>query len=235
MENETLKITSVLSDPTRFSIYQYIVNRHRQVTVQEIADEFDIHPNVARLHLTKLEDVNLLTSCSEKTGKGGRPSRLYSVSEQMVNLQFPPRDYQLLSEIAIDTLLSFGETGQKALRDMGRRFGGEAARRAIEAERINLQALDRDSKLDYIRKILYAQGLNPEIEVIDEQTVKFRIFNCTFKETAKKRPEAICQMHQTFLKGIFETFFGDINLIEDNSIMGGCHSCDYTLLKLVEL
>ena len=231
METETLKLTSVLADPTRFAIYQYVVKSHRQVTVQEIAEHFEIHPNVARLHLTKLEDVSLLTSCSEKTGKGGRPSRLYSISEQVVNLQFPPRDYQLLAEIAIDTLLSLGDEGQKALRDMGRRFGHEAAKRAIETERVNLNA-NLVTKLGHIERLICAQGLNPQIEFIDDETIKFRVYNCTFKETAKKMPDSICQMHQTFLRGIFETFLGDISLIEENSIMSGCRSCDYTVIKL---
>ncbi|HJV45665.1 MAG TPA: helix-turn-helix domain-containing protein [Bacillota bacterium] len=231
MENDTLKLTSVLADPTRFAIYQNIVSSHRQVTVQEIADRFEIHPNVARLHLTKLEDVNLLTSCSDKTGKGGRPSRLYSISEQVVNLQFPPRDYQLLAEIAIDSLISLGELGQKALRDMGHRFGYEAAKRAIENDKINLDNCTAEQKLNFTRRLIYAQGLNPEVELIDDNTIKFRIYNCTFKEAAKKLPDQICQMHQTFLRGIFETFFGNVTLIEDNSIMGGCQSCDYTLLQ----
>jgi predicted ArsR family transcriptional regulator len=234
MENDTLKLTSVLADPTRFAIYQYIVTSHKQVTVQEAADQFEIHPNVARLHLTKLEDVSLLTSCSDKTGKGGRPSRLYSVSEQVINLQFPPRDYQMLAEIAIDSLISLGEAGQTALRDMGHRFGCEAAKRAIDNEKIQMNS-STETKLDHIRRLVYAQGLNPEIELIDEDTIKFRIFNCTFKEAAKKSPDQICQMHQTFLRGIFETFFGNITLIEDNSILGGCQSCDYTLLKLADL
>ncbi|RKD24079.1 transcriptional regulator [Ammoniphilus oxalaticus] len=231
MDTETLKLTGVLADPTRFSIYQYVVKSHRQVTVQEIAENFEIHPNVARLHLTKLEDVSLLNSCSEKTGRGGRPSRLYSISEQVVNLQFPPRDYQLLAEIAIDTLVSLGDEGQRALGEMGRRFGNEAARRAIENERVNLDA-SAETKLGHIERLIFAQGLNPELELIDDGTIKFRVHNCTFKETAQKMPDSICQMHQTFLRGMFETFFGDITLIEENSIMGGCKSCDYTIIKL---
>lgn len=231
MENETLRLTSVLADPTRFTIYQHIVNEHKQVTVQEIADQFDIHPNVARLHLTKLEDVNLLSSCSEKTGKGGRPSRLYFLSEQVISLQFPPRDYQLLAEIAIDSLLSLGEIGYKALRDMGRRFGREAAQRALETEKLPPDA-SLERKIEHIRRLVVYQGLNPEIELVDDNTVRFRIFNCTYKEAAKKNPENICQMHQTFLRGIFEVYFGDISLIEENSIMSGCSSCDYSVIKL---
>ena len=100
---QTLKITNVLSDPTRYYIYQYITKKHHEVTVQEIADTFNIHPNVARLHLSKLEDINMLTSETKKTGKGGRPSRLYRLSEEVIQLNFPFRDYQLLAKIAIET------------------------------------------------------------------------------------------------------------------------------------
>ena len=56
---QTLKITNVLSDPTRYYIYTFITKNHKEVTVQEIAENFSIHPNVARLHLSKLEDVNI--------------------------------------------------------------------------------------------------------------------------------------------------------------------------------
>ncbi|TXK86230.1 helix-turn-helix transcriptional regulator, partial [Parageobacillus sp. SY1] len=52
---QTLKITNVLADPTRYHIYEYITKKHKKVSVQEIAEAFNIHPNVARLHLTKLE------------------------------------------------------------------------------------------------------------------------------------------------------------------------------------
>ena len=235
MENETLKLTGVLADPTRFSIYHYIVTHHQSVTVQEIADQFEIHPNVARLHLTKLEDVNLLTSASEKTGKGGRPSRLYYLSDQVVNLQFPPRDYRLLATIAIETLLSLGEVGQKALDDMGFRFGQEAAKQALEKEHLLLSRMTNEEKVEAIQRIIVAQGLNPEIHLVDDRTIRFRVYNCTFKETALKNPASICQMHHMLLIGIFESFFGkDIQLIEENSIMSGCQSCDYTLLRLPE-
>ena len=66
---QTLKITNVLSDPTRYYIYQYVTQKHDEVTVQEIADNFNIHPNVARLHLSKLEDVNMLVSETKKNRK----------------------------------------------------------------------------------------------------------------------------------------------------------------------
>src|SRR5699024_7321649 len=119
MEQQTLKITGVLSDPTRYSIYQYISRQHRDVTVQEIANRFKINGNVARLHLTKLEDVNMLISKTKKTGKGGRPSRFYRLSDEVITLQFPYRDYEKLAEIALETLSSLGDVGKAALVQVG--------------------------------------------------------------------------------------------------------------------
>ena len=234
METDTLKLTGVLSDPTRYAIYQGIASQNKQFNVQEIAEQFSIHPNVARLHLTKLEDVNLLSSVLEKTGKGGRPSRLYSVSDQSVNLQFPPRDYPLLADIAIEALNSLGEIGKKALRETGLRFGREAANKIIFSEKIGLNT-SNETKLAHICHLVNTHGVHPEIEIIDQETIRFRIYSCNFKEAAKKMPESVCQMHHTFLRGIFESFFGNITLLEENSIIGGCDSCNYTLIKMPSL
>jgi predicted ArsR family transcriptional regulator len=119
---QTLKITNVLSDPTRYYIYQFITKRHQEVTVQEVAENFNIHPNVARLHLSKLEDVNMLASETKKTGKGGRPSRLYRLSDDVIQLHFPFRDYMLLSKVAIQTMISLGEEGKKSTIPNGKPF-----------------------------------------------------------------------------------------------------------------
>ncbi|WP_400163172.1 helix-turn-helix transcriptional regulator [Brevibacillus sp. TJ4] len=225
------KLTSALADPTRFSIYQYVANSKQPITVQEIAEHFSIHPNVARLHLTKLEDVNLLISVTDKSGKGGRPSRLYSLSDQVVSLQFPPRDYQLLADIAIESLLSLGEAGKDALITMGYRMGTEMAKRAIAQERINLPELSMEEKLGHINRLVVAQGLRPEIELLNNGCLRFRVHNCTFSDSAKKYPSSICKMHNALLTGIFETYLGNIELREDESMQKGCQSCNYTLIR----
>lgn len=42
MMEHTLKVTNVLSDPTRFNIYQFMIQNRKEVTVTEIAEHFDI-------------------------------------------------------------------------------------------------------------------------------------------------------------------------------------------------
>lgn len=225
---QTLKITSVLSDPTRYYIYQYISKRHNDVTVQEIADNFDIHPNVARLHLSKLEDVNMLISETKKTGKGGRPSRLYRLSDDVIQLHFPFRDYQLLSKIAITTMMSLGEAGKNALYMTGKRFGAELMDQEISRHPQIPEDMSFEQKLNAIKNAATLAGFYPEFEVKDEKTkIYFQIFNCPFKEVAMDHTETVCKMHYEFLRGMFESLFGDIELIEKENMFTGCDSCSY--------
>ncbi|UCZ54569.1 helix-turn-helix domain-containing protein [Bacillus shivajii] len=233
MEQQTLKITSVLSDATRFSIYQYVARQHRDVTVQEIADTFKIHANVARLHLTKLEDVNMLYSDTKKTGKGGRPSRFYRLSDEVVSLQFPYRDYQRLSEITIQALASLGKDGEQALTQCGEQFGLETSKAFVGTLDKSLNEFTPEEKVKFIEKISLNQGLNPEIYYNeDKNEVVFRVFNCTFKELAKEN-YAVCKMHHAQIKGIFKYFFGDITLKQESNMLHPDEmTCTYTTAVL---
>lgn len=229
MEQQTLKITGVLSDPTRFSIYQYVGRQHRDVTVQEIADTFKIHANVARLHLTKLEDVNMLVSDTKKTGKGGRPSRFYRLSDEVISIQFPFRDFQRLSEIAIETLSELGPEGHKALVKTGNRFGYESAKEFVSSMNEDPDVMHPQEKIKFIERIALNQGLNPEIHYDDETSeVTFRIFNCTFKEIAQYN-RGICSMHHALINGIFSFFFDEMKLDEESNMFKDNEiACTYT-------
>lgn len=225
---QTLKITGVLSDPTRYKIYHYITKRHKDVTVQEIAEQFEIHPNVARLHLSKLEDVYMLVSETKKTGRGGRPSRLYRLSDDVVQLNFPFRDYKLLSKIAIRTMMSLGEEGKKALYLTGKQMGIEMMEQEMARQRVLNEQLNFDQKIAIMKNAATIAGFYPELEVNEDQTkIYFQIFNCPFKEIAVEHHDAVCSMHIEFLKGMFESLFDNIELIEKENIISGCESCTY--------
>ena len=223
---QTLKITNVLSDPTRYYIYQYITKRHQEVTVQEVAENFNIHPNVARLHLSKLEDVNMLASETKKTGKGGRPSRLYRLSDDVIQLHFPYRDYMLLSKVAIQTMITLGEVGKEALYMTGKRFGTEVIEQEM-AKRALGDELEFEQKLAILKSAATLAGFYPEFEANGDQTkIYFKIFNCPFKEVAEEH-ESVCNMHHEFLKGMFEALFDSVELVEKENMFTGCDTCSY--------
>lgn len=228
---QTLKITNVLSDPTRYYIYQYITKRHQEVTVQEIAENFNIHPNVARLHLSKLEDVNMLSSETKKTGKGGRPSRLYRLSDDVIQLHFPFRDYMLLAKVAIETMISLGEKGKTALYFTGKRFGAEVIDQEVAKNSLQGNELDFDQKLNILKNAATLAGFYPEFETNgDETKIYFQIFNCPFKEVAQDHQNTVCSMHQEFLNGMFSSLFHSVELIEKQNMLSGCTHCSYKAL-----
>ncbi|WP_050615761.1 helix-turn-helix transcriptional regulator [Bacillus testis] len=225
---QTLKITNVLSDPTRYYIYQHITKKHNEVTVQEIADNFNIHPNVARLHLSKLEDINMLTSETKKTGKGGRPSRLYRLSNEVIQLHFPYRDYQLLSKIAIETMMKLGDAGKEALYQTGKAFGKELVESELNTSGAKADTLSFEEKMKIIRNAATVAGFYPEFHANEEQNkIHFQIFNCPFKELASKQSDSVCGMHNAFLKGMFSSVFEAVELVETENMTTGCESCSY--------
>ncbi|MGY0692925.1 helix-turn-helix transcriptional regulator [Virgibacillus sp. FSP13] len=223
---KTLKITNVLSDPTRFNIYQYIIKHHHEVSVTDIAQAFKIHPNVARLHLSKLENVKLIYSFSKKTGKGGRPSRMYQLSDEVVELNFPHRDYKLLSSIAIESFVELGEPGRKALYQTDKKYGAKVMDHYQTTQLAT--NLTMEQKLDILKDAGAMLGMYPDFTYSAENnSISFCINNCPFKEVATENHTMVCTMHNSFLKGIFEALFTDVDLIETENMFQGCENCTY--------
>src|SRR3982074_767565 len=54
-------VTSAFGDPTRRDIYLFVRAGADGVTAAEVAERFDLHPNVARHHLAKLTAGRYLT------------------------------------------------------------------------------------------------------------------------------------------------------------------------------
>ncbi|MUV39644.1 hypothetical protein JNUCC1_03528 [Lentibacillus sp. JNUCC-1] len=229
--DQTLKVTSALSDPTRFNIYQFIIKNHESVSVTQIADIFDIHPNVARLHLSKLEDVKLVASYTKKTGKGGRPGRLYRLADEVVELNFPYRDYKLLSSIAIETFVNLGEPGRQALYDTGRKYGTELM--AQHQKDTPIHQMVNEEKFKIVEEAATLFGMYPVFSYDDEkQHVTMTVSNCPFKEVASKsgpNKKMICNMHHAFLNGMFEVMFGEVELVELDNMLDGCKNCLYAV------
>ncbi|MRG86581.1 helix-turn-helix transcriptional regulator [Salinibacillus xinjiangensis] len=223
---ETLKITNVLNDGTRLNIYEYISQKHDVVNVQEIAERFGIHPNVARLHLTKLEDIGMVNSKLQKNQKGGRPYRIYQLSDEVVQLQFPFRDYETLAKIAIETLLSLGDPGKEALLETGKKYGKHIL--TTKYPRSKADTLTKTQKLDILRETSVMLGLHPEVNYNEgSNVVSIKIFNCPFKEIAfQDENQTICEMHRYFIRGMLEELYTDVTLKESN-MLDGCQACMY--------
>lgn len=74
-DDSATRTAKVLSLPTRAAILSKLL-RTGPKTVKEIADAFQIHPNVARAHLDLMEEAGFLMSETRRRDKG-RPAKVY--------------------------------------------------------------------------------------------------------------------------------------------------------------
>ena len=193
-------LSAVLADDTRYHIYRVIAEcPGEDVTVAEIAERFGLHPNVARMHLSKLEQAGFVATDFRRTSGGGRPAKLYRLSDLVVTFGFPPRRYELLSRLALESL-SAGGSHDDAVRVCGE-AGAAVGRQALAGE--TRAPRDAAAAADLVRRVAEDQGLLPEVAWRDE-ALEIVINNCTFRELSGADPDLVCAMHRAFLEGVLE-------------------------------
>ena len=85
------EISRALGEDTRFRIYRAMWESAEPVTVSDLAETFDLHPNAIRSHLARLEAAGLVASRVDRGDRAGRPRRLYRARQEPLDLELPPR------------------------------------------------------------------------------------------------------------------------------------------------
>ena len=220
------ELSAVLADDTRYSIYRAIAEQAgADVTVADVAERFHLHPNVARMHLSKLEQAGFLAADLRKSSGGGRPARLYRLSDKVVTFGFPPRRYELLARLALAAL---SVNGSVAKADQAAREAGLAeGRRVLAGERRPPRS--REDVTALVRRVAEEQGLLPELGWRGD-ALHITVHNCAFRELSGTDPDLVCGMHRSFLEGVVEVVmvaFGPVTFtIAEKSISCGADCCE---------
>lgn len=223
-----LKISSTMADETRFLIYEFMLKQKRAFSVQEIADQFSIHPNVARLHLTKLSEIDVISAEYMKTGKGGRPGRVYKTTDDGVTLSFPKREEPLM----LNWLLQLVETlGEEALEQAAAISftDGQKMMEALLLKEGRGRLLSFDEKVSLLSKSATLIGY--VANVVQEDTfnkITFSIFNCPFQKQLKYN-EIACALHESYLRGQVDSLFQATEFVQTDSMTHNCEFCNYEI------
>ena len=220
------ELSAVLADDTRYHIYRWIAEQPgTDVTVADVAGEFGLHPNVARMHLSKLELAGFLTTGFRRDAGGGRPAKLYRLSDLVVTFGFPPRRYDVLSRLALNALAA-GGTRDDALRvclEAGAAEGHRALAGAAEAPR------DRAAVAALVAAIAEEQGLLPSVAWTDG-SLRVTVNNCSFRELSGADPDLVCGMHRAFLEGVLQVITAGLGRLaiapDDCRISCGGERCE---------
>lgn len=138
-DDAATRTAKVLSLPTRNKILSHML-RSGPCTVKEIADEFKIHPNVARAHLDLMVEAGFLATETRRRSKG-RPAKVYFTWE--------------------------GETG--ALEEAGvevptRRYAGDDDDLELELRLLERTLSDATAQLLRIRQLVEAHRIPIELD-----------------------------------------------------------------------
>ena len=221
-----LKITSTLADETRFQIYEYMLQQKKLFNVQEIADRFEIHPNVARLHLTKLTEINCISAEFVKTGKGGRPGRVYRAKDEAVELSFPRRDTSMMLEWLIETVHALGEIGIQKGKDIAFRYGQQTITNKLP----NVHLASLEERIELLKDQAVLIGYVATVEQFKEDIhILFHVYNCPFHSLLVKHAELVCTFHESFLHGQVHALFGDVTFEQKFNMLHECTECQYAI------
>ena len=118
-----------------FRSYLFVRDHDAGVRAADVAEHFDLHPNVARHHLEKLAGGGYLVVDLARIESAGRPSKRYRAAPLDTSLHFPPRRDDLLGTLLARALERLPRDEAAALaEDVGYDYGKALAARMEPGE-----------------------------------------------------------------------------------------------------
>ncbi len=221
-------ITNAFGDPTRRGIYLMARERETGVTAAQVAEQFGVHPNVARHHLDKLSAGGYLEVVIERAeGAGaGRPSKHYRVPadakvEATTNMPVHSDDL-VLSLLGRALRLLPREHAEAMAEEVGQEYGRAMAQGMTGPDLAAGQRSLR-SAMQAVADALTAHGFAAHA---DQRNNQLRIINnhCPFGDVAIEHP-VICAVDRGMVKGMLSALYGDADVSTLQSLPQGDTFC----------
>lgn len=218
-------ITSAFGDPTRRAVYLFARERETGVTAAQVAEKFDVHPNVARHHLDKLAAGGYLEVSVERVhGSGaGRPSKHYRVANNTQELELPVRTDDLVLSLLGKSLAALpAEQAHSLAEQVGREYGTAMAA-SLTGIDANTGHRSLRSAIQAVADALTAHGFAAHA---DASSNKLRIVtsHCPFGDVAIDHP-VICAVERGMVKGMLGALYGETNPETIGSLPEGDSIC----------
>ena len=213
-------ITSAFGDPTRRTIYLFARDAERGVSAAEVAEQFKLHPNVARHHLDKLAAGGYLGVQVERDHAGaGRPSKRYSAAAG--DLHLPPLRDDLLVSLLGKALAALPRDAAEALAEgVGEEYGRSLAHAMSPAEGHR----SRKAALQAVADALTAHGFAAHAEARGGGVLAIINEHCPFGTAAQENP-VVCAVDRGIVRGMLSVLSGDTTPAQESSRARGDSAC----------
>ncbi len=221
-------ITDAFGDPTRRGIYLFARESAGGVTATQVAEQFGVHPNVARHHLDKLAAGGYLEVAVERAeGAGaGRPSKHYRVpldAKLDVSADVPVRSDDLVLSLLGKALAMLpADKAQAMAEEVGQEYGRAMAQGLTGPDLAHGQRSLR-SAMQAVADALSAHGFAAHA---DQRNNQLRIVNnhCPFGDIAIEHP-VICAVDRGMVKGMLAALYGETDVNQLQSLPQGDTFC----------
>ncbi|PFG38652.1 transcriptional regulator [Georgenia soli] len=180
-----------LSTPRR-AVLELLVEEQEPLTVAQVAQTLDQHPNTVREHLEALARSGLAKRDQLAPVGRGRPASVYTYAPEA---SFTSPEYAVLAQVIIGYLTHVVPDGpelRRHAREMGRHWGRAILERAGGEPAPTTRTAG--AAVAYLRRMLDRTGFAPEMQREGaDQTL--RLPRCPVLELAKDRPEVVCSAH----------------------------------------
>jgi predicted ArsR family transcriptional regulator len=215
-------VTTAFGDPTRRRIYLFAREHEQGVTAGDVADQFALHPNVARHHLDKLAAGGYLEVfvARSEAARAGRPSKGYRVSGQAGGLEVPMKGSDLLITLLGRSLALLSPDQAEAMAEqVGEEYGRELASQMSAAD----EQRSFRSALHAVADALTAHGFAAHAEARGSSLLLIKD-NCPFFDTAKQHP-VICAVDRGMVRGMLAGLSGGTFTAVESSRALGDDAC----------
>ncbi|WP_309491830.1 helix-turn-helix transcriptional regulator [Candidatus Hecatella orcuttiae] len=202
------------------------------LSLEDLSRKTGLKTITLRHHMRILENTGLVESFLKGRDGPGRPTQLYTIVSRYVNLSFPKRQYEMLTQHLLEFLLK--KKGEKytvsILREIGAKLGEQLMKNL--SFQYGIQRWDEDKFSEYVLPEIAKMGSYPSLTKRADGSLEIRISNCIFYEVAKANPKIVCEGHKAFFQTI-ANYLGKYEAVNEYCIAEGNRHC-ITILKNLE-
>ena len=191
-----------LGDPTRHSVFRYVVDAGRPAYVAELVEHFGFNHNSIRQHLAKLVDAGLVREQTSAAQGRGRPRLAYVVAPATHERWGAVGPYEQLSM----WLAEIVRTGDSPV-EVGRRVGAQVVDAGSGSEGADPAADPAADPIGEFVDRMAGLGFEPSVRRRGEG-YDVTLHTCPFSSTAVADPATVCDLHLGLAQGVASRISG---------------------------
>jgi len=173
-----------LAEPHRARLLELLERAEDGLAVDALAAAVELHPNTVRSHLEVLVAAGLAAAADERSGRPGRPRRIFHA------VATDEGEHELLAA-ALTGSLARAADGPALAEATGREWGRYLVERLPPGTEPTEEAC-----VERLSALLSARGFRPRVE-----PGRILMRRCPFRRLAERHPEVVCGLHRGRLDG----------------------------------